>query len=46
MGIRVKRKLNSTDVIDDLADLFIIRGIPVNIRSDNGPEFVATTVRN
>ncbi len=42
----MKRKLNSTDVIDTLTDLFILRGIPAYIRSDNGPEFVAKTVRN
>jgi transposase InsO family protein len=46
LAIRVKRKLNSTDVIDTLTDLFIIRGIPAYIRSDNGPEFVAQTVRD
>jgi putative transposase len=33
--IRVKRKLNSTDVIDVLTDLFILRGPPAYIRSDN-----------
>ena len=44
--MRVKRKLNSTDVVDTLTDLFILRGIPAYIRSDNGPEFVAKTVRN
>ena len=46
LEIRVKRKLNSTDVIDLLTDLFILRGIPAYIRSDNGPQFVAKTVRN
>ena len=45
LAIRVKRKLNSTDVIDTLTDLFIIRGIPAHIRSDNGPEFIAAAVR-
>ena len=44
LEIRVKRKLNSTDVIDTLTDLFILRGIPAYIRSDNGPEFVAQAV--
>ena len=39
-------KLNSIDVIDVLTDLFILRGVPAFIRSDNGPEFVAETVRN
>ena len=43
--IRVKRKLNSIDVIDVLTDLFILRGPPAFIRSDNGPEFVAEAVR-
>ena len=44
--IRVKRKLNSIDVIDALTDLFILRGPPAFIRSDNGPEFVAKAVRD
>ena len=44
--IRVARKLNSTDVVDALTDLFILRGPPEFIRSDNGPEFVAEKVRN
>ena len=43
--IRVARKLNSTDVIDVLTDLFILRGPPAFIRSDNGPEFTARAVR-
>lgn len=43
--IRVARKLNSTDVVDALTDLFILRGPPAFIRSDNGPEFVAQKVR-
>lgn len=33
--IRVDRKLNSTDVVDALTDLFILRGPPEYIRSDN-----------
>lgn len=44
--IRVKRKLNSTDVVDTLTDLFILRGPPEFIRSDNGPEFVAQKIRD
>ena len=36
----------SVDVIDVLSDLFILRGIPAHIRSDNGPEFVAKAVQN
>ena len=44
--IRVDRKLNSTDVLDALTDLFILRGPPAFVRSDNGPEFVAKAVRD
>ena len=44
--IRVDHKLNSTDVLDALTDLFILKGPPAFIRSDNGPEFVAQAVRN
>jgi transposase InsO family protein len=43
--IRVKRKLNSVDVVDALTDLFIMRGPPDYIRSDNGAEFIAKKVR-
>jgi len=46
LAIRVSRKLNSTDVIDVLCDLFILRGVPGHIRSDNGPEFIAKAVRD
>ena len=38
-------KLKAIDVIDVLSDLFILRGIPGHIRSDNGPEFVAKAVQ-
>ena len=44
--IGIKRKRKSVDVIDVLADLFTLRGPPVFIRSDNGPEFVAEAVRD
>jgi putative transposase len=41
----VKRRITSQDVIDQLFQLFIFRGIPVYIRSDNGPEFTAKAIR-
>ena len=44
LAIRAQRKLNSTEVIDALTDLFILRGVP-GIRSDNGPEFIAEAVK-
>ena len=45
LAIRVARKLKATDVIDVLSDLFILRGVPGHIRSDNGPEFLAKQVQ-
>ena len=45
LAIRVARKLKAIDVIDVLTDLFIVRGVPGHIRSDNGPEFVAKAVQ-
>jgi transposase InsO family protein len=41
----VARKLKTDDVMETLADLFIIHGIPANIRSDNGSEFTAKRIR-
>ena len=45
LAIRVARKLKGTDVIDVLSDLFILRGVPGHVRSDNGPEFIAKAVQ-
>jgi putative transposase len=45
LAMRIDRKLKSTEVIDVLTDLFILRGAPGHIRSDNGPEFIAKAVR-
>ncbi|MFC5483393.1 IS3 family transposase [Microvirga aerilata] len=45
LAIRVNRKLKAVDVIDMLSDLFILRGVPGHIRSDNGSKFVAKAVR-
>lgn len=39
------RRLNSEDVLCRLAELFIRRGLPEYIRSDNRPEFTALKVR-
>src|SRR3712207_4023613 len=45
LAIRVARELGAADVVDTSADLFIARGVPAHIRSDNGPEFAAEAVR-
>ena len=42
----VDRHISSQDVIDKLFELFIFRAIPDYIRSDNGPEFTAKTIRS
>ncbi len=46
LAIRINQKLKSSDVIDVLSYLFILRGIPTHVRSDNGPEFIAKTLRD
>jgi len=45
LAMRVARRLRSKDVIDTLADLFLERGTPEYLRSDNGAEFTAKVVR-
>lgn len=45
LSMKVDRKITSQHVIDELFNLFIFRGIPEHIRSDNGPEFTARVVR-
>ena len=45
LAITVERKLNSTHVLEALAELFLQRGPPAHIRSDNGPEFCAEVVK-
>jgi putative transposase len=41
----VARRIRSQDVLLILADLFLSHGIPMHIRSDNGPEFIASKLR-
>lgn len=45
LAITVDRRLNSDDVLATLADLLVERGPPAHIRSDQGPEFIATAVK-
>ncbi len=45
LAIRTDRHIRSCDVIETLAELMMIRGVPDHIRSDNGPEFTARAVR-
>jgi len=43
--IKVARKITAQDVLDELYDLILERGMPDYIRSDNGPEFTAHSVK-
>jgi putative transposase len=45
LAIKVARRITSQDVIDQLFQLFIFRGIPEHLRSDNGSEFTARSIR-
>ncbi len=45
LTIEVERSLQSIDVLEHMADLFVARGLPDYIRSDNGPEFTAKQLR-
>jgi transposase InsO family protein len=45
LAIRVGRRLGSDEVLEVLAGLFVERGAPERVRSDNGPEFAAGAVR-
>lgn len=42
----VSRRIRSKDVLDQLYRLFLTRGVPGYIRSDNGSEFIANAVRS
>ena len=45
LALLVARKITADDVLAQLEELFIVRGTPDHIRSDNGPEFTAAVVR-
>jgi len=46
LSIDVARQLNHQDVLERLAWLMVMRGVPDHIRSDNGSEFTAEAVRD
>lgn len=45
LALRVARSIKAQDAIDILAELFAMHGVPEHLRSDNGPEFIATAMR-
>jgi transposase InsO family protein len=45
LSIYTARRIRHQDVLDQLYELFLSRGTPEHIRSDNAPEFTAKAVR-
>ncbi len=45
LALEVDRRMKAVDVLDILSQVMLIRGVPKHIRSDNGPEFIATAIR-
>ena len=45
LAIKVERKLDSRSVANVLFKLFLQKGVPEHIRSDNGPEFTSKYIR-
>jgi transposase InsO family protein len=45
LALEVDRGITAEGVLDILTNLFLTRGVPRHIRSDNGPEFIATAIR-
>jgi transposase InsO family protein len=46
LALEVQRSMTAGDVVDVLVELATLRGTPKHIRSDNGPEFIATAIRS
>lgn len=44
LQIRVERSITAEKVVDTLNWLFLLKGVPEHIRSDNGSEFIAAAV--
>jgi len=45
LALEVDRSITAADVVSVLTELFMIRGVPAHVRSDNGPEFVASAIK-
>jgi transposase InsO family protein len=45
LALEVDRSITAERVVEVLLNLFMTRGVPKHIRSDNGPEFIATAIR-
>jgi len=45
LALEVDRSIPSERVLDILTHLFLTRGVPQHMRSDNGPEFIAKAIQ-
>lgn len=45
LALEVARSMKAVDVVDLVSQVMAIRGVPAHLRSDNGPEFIATALR-
>jgi len=45
LGLEVERGMTAAGVAQVLTGLFVVRGVPVHLRSDNGGEFIAGAIR-
>lgn len=45
LALHVARSIRAEQVMHVLADVFLSRGVPDNLRSDNGPEFIARALK-
>ena len=45
LALEVSRSITSDRVLDILTNLFLTRGVPMHLRSDNGPEFIAEAIQ-
>lgn len=46
LAIHVARRIRSKEALEVFADLMVEYGVPIHVRSDNGPEMVAEELRN
>jgi len=46
LAIKAERHILAHNVVECLGELFLERGVPEHVRSDNGPEFTAKAVRS
>lgn len=45
LALEVERSIPAAGVVEVLVELFMIRGVPRHVRSDNGPEFIAEAIK-